>query len=64
MNANGTACTIIGVVLFSANEHGIWVNWLTVADKTFDRKHFGKKATNESFRNCGFGTLLLLLTQL
>ncbi|HEY9302047.1 MAG TPA: GNAT family N-acetyltransferase, partial [Phormidium sp.] len=64
LNAGGTARTIIGVVLFSADEHGIWVNWLTVADKSFDRKTYGRKATCESFRNCGFGTLLMLLIQL
>ena len=64
MNSAGNQRILIGVVLFSANEDGIWINWLAVGNEIFDCPRFGKKATLESFCMSGFGTLLLLLTQL
>ena len=64
INSLGTGRILIGVVLFSADEHGIWIYWLVVASKKFDSTRFGKQSSKETFRNSGFGTLLLLLAQL
>ena len=64
LNSNGNARILVGVVLFSADKYGTWINWLAVADETFDRTRFGKKASEERFRKSGIGTLLLLLVQL
>ena len=63
-NASDNARILIGVVLFSADSDGIWINWLAIANETFDVLRFGKKASKELFCKIGFGTFLLLLTQL
>ena len=49
LNAAGTQKFLIGVVLFSADEDGIWINWIAVGNEIFDRNRFGKKATQVSF---------------
>ena len=64
LNAAGNSRILTGVVLFSSNKDGIWINWLAIANQIFDKKQFGKCASRESFRNSGFGTFLLLLVQL
>ena len=64
LNAAGNSKIPIGVVLFSADKDGIWINWLAIANQIFDKERFGKSASKEPFRNSGFGTFLLLLVQL
>ena len=44
LNASGNKRTLIGAVLFSTDEDGIWINWLGIAAGSFDRQKFGKKS--------------------
>ena len=64
LNAFGNKRTLIGAVLLSADEDKIWINWLGIDAGSFDWQKFGKKAFMESFCKSGFGTLILLLTQI
>ena len=64
LNASANQRFMIGVVLFSADIDGIWINWIGVADKLFDQSRFRKKASIDSFHKSGFGVFLILLTQL
>src|SRR5687768_1159207 len=64
VGTKGAKLEIIGTVLFSANKHGIWVNWLAISNKIFSTDAYGKGATNASFCNSHFGKFLLLLAQM
>ena len=61
---SGNKRTLIGAVLFSVDADGIWINWLGINAGSFDHQKLGKKASMEFFCKSGFGTFLLLLTQI
>ena len=37
---------VIACILFSADKHGIWVNWLVVSKLPYDKLTYGSSATN------------------
>ena len=63
-HSNGKTKHIVGCVLFLANRDGIYVNWLAINRGTFSTLRFGAKGSNQVFRECGFGTFLLVLVQM
>ena len=63
-SANTKKMVVVATVLFSADEHGIWINWLAVSKDHHDPKFYGGKELNIPFRRLGFGKLLLPLVQL
>lgn len=47
---NATKPVNVGTVLFSSDEHGIWVNWLVVSNQVYDSTSFGSCVTNVCFQ--------------
>ena len=60
---NATARILIAVITFSADENGIWINWLATTMEKYTKEKYGPKGTNESFRMAGFGSFLIYLVQ-
>ena len=46
---NATARILISVITFSADENGIWINWLATTMEKYSKEKYGPKGTNESF---------------
>ena len=53
LNSNGTQRLVFGVILFSSNKHGIWINWLAVSDQHFDTSTYGKNQLKNPSRTVG-----------
>ena len=61
---NGQARHVVACVLFSADEEGIYVNWIAVSREQFSAHCFGSTSNNKYFCSCGLGTFLMLLVQM
>ena len=46
---------VIACILFLADKHGIWVNWLGVSKLPYDKLTYGSSPTNKPFCMCGLG---------
>lgn len=61
---NATATTLIAFITFSADENGIWINWLATTMEKYTKEKYGPKDTNESFCMADSGSFLIYLVQL
>ena len=61
---NAMVRSLIAVNTFSADESGIWINWLATTMEKYSKEKYGSNDTNESFCMAGFGSFLIYLVQL
>ena len=55
---------IIALVLYVMSPDGSYINWLSVTNKPFSTKFYGKKVSDNFFRSMGLGTFFLLMVQM
>src|SRR5688500_9802131 len=61
---NSCSFHIVGCVMYSADQHGIYVNWMAISQDKYDNIRYGSMSPNIPFRRLGLGSFLLQLVQM